>query len=560
VISGNSDERMAFVLETESHLQGIKAARAEITGVGTDADALGGRLGQFSAKSKAAFDQMTAAEQKAFLGFIGLKDGAEQATTAIDKQTASSTRAAAALANPAFAASARQLRQENAATAQSFDPVNNKARTAANAMSTLGFAAAGLTAGGAGTVIAMGNLAGSLAHLSSSARVVAGASGIGAIVTVAATLIPILMKMGDETERISGGFRRAFGGADAAGSALFLKLAQARRQAAEQAYENAPTYTMGGDVVAIAKERAARKKARDEAVLDEQAAIAADLSAKSAARDKDREDARRAIEQRVQDEIRAREMGEQMRGRTIQLGLERTSPELAAVTGIQMEQAARDAAIDKLEISEDERNRRKIESARLAEAEITKVYSDEADKRIAKADEEARRQDSVDKAKAKKRLETTKANVHAIVMTEGSVLQTMKRLALEPIVSRLEGLAAQQAVEVLTSWPNFAAMAAHGAAAAAATAAAREVAGWAGSSSRSGGSAGSGGGGSGAGSFEPRSSTEGQGSVTIQLYTQNPYGVEQMQQVQYLLERAGIMKRPGVQIPPTSGLIAAGGR
>ena len=50
----------------------------------------------------------------------------------------------------------------------------------------------------------------------------------------------------------------------------------------------------------------------------------------------------------VQDQIRAREMAEQMRGRTLMLGQERTAPELAAITGHpDGKQVARDAAIKK---------------------------------------------------------------------------------------------------------------------------------------------------------------------------------------------------------------------
>jgi hypothetical protein len=556
VISGNPDERLAFVLETEAHLDGIRAARAEMAGVGGDADALGGRLAQFSAKSKAAFDSMTAAEQKAFMGFIGVKEGADQASKAIDQETASvqrATQATQSFINPAFAASRRQLAEENRNTAASFDPISSKARTAANAMANLSFAAAGITAGGPGTVVAIGSLTSSLAHLSTNAAIAAGASGIGALVVVAGTLIPLMSKLADQSERVAGGFGKAFGGAggDVTGAERFLDLARQRRAAAETSFENAPSALSlrQSDV----NERNNRKAALDEAVKDEQTAIDAVFAARRAARQRDREEAKRDAEQRAQDEIRARDLGEQMRGRAIQLGLERTSPELAGVTGVQMEQAARDREIDKLRISDEEKHARKAESERLAQAEITKIYDDAADKRIAKSDEEARKEEEFDKQKAAKRLAIAKSNVDAIVRTEGSVLQTLKRLALEPIVDRLEGIAAQQAVEALASWPDFPAMAAHGLAAAAATAAAREVAGWAGLGSKGGGGAGAGAG-APAGTFEPRTAGEGAGGFNLTIITANPLGPDHIQNVAYELNRAGILKRPIVQLPPTTGI------
>jgi hypothetical protein len=76
-----------------------------------------------------------------------------------------------------------------------------------------------------------------------------------------------------------------------------------------------------------------------------------------------------------------------------------------------------------------------------------------------------------------------------------------------------------------------------------------------GGTSGAGGGGASGGGGSST-TFEPRSGTEGQGMVTINLLTQNPYGAEQIQQVQYQLQRADILKRP-IPISPTNQLRGA---
>jgi hypothetical protein len=77
-----------------------------------------------------------------------------------------------------------------------------------------------------------------------------------------------------------------------------------------------------------------------------------------------------------------------------------------------------------------------------------------------------------------------------------------------------------------------------------------------------GGGGGAGGGGGGGatdtGSFVPRTGTEGQGSLTINVLTQDPYGRTNIQQVMYELNRSEVLKRPPVvTVPPTTGVRAA---
>lgn len=70
-----------------------------------------------------------------------------------------------------------------------------------------------------------------------------------------------------------------------------------------------------------------------------------------------------------------------------------------------------------------------------------------------------------------------------------------------------------------------------------------------------GGSAGGGNGGNG--TFSPRTGTEGQGGITINLLTQDPYGRRNIQQVMYEINRAEILGRPPIQVPPTTGVTRA---
>jgi hypothetical protein len=491
---------MAFVLETEAHLEGTRAMRSEMAGIGTDSDALANRLGQMSTKSKAAFDSMTSAEKQAYLAFVGLSEGATVATKALEGEAV-----AAARAGQATGAAAQTTARSNTVAAQSFDPISSRARTAANAFAMLGLAASGGTGSVQSMVTASGSLAFGLASLSTSARIAAGASGIGAMVTVAAVLIPLLMRMGRESERVAGSFGKAFGGGDDASAGRFLELARQRRAAAQKALEDAPTGLLNDPSDRARKERQA---ALDEAVKDEQSAIEAVFAARRNAR-------RRAAEERKQEQ----EDIKRDRARTDDIYFAVTNERILAemrgsgnAEGADVQQARidrtnRDLEISDLKISDAEKEDLRTRNADALEAKLTEIHNKYADQRIAKADDEARKQEDIDKRKAAKRLDIAKQNVHALVTAEGSILQTMKRLALEPIIDRLEGIAAQQAVEAVASGAalDFRGAAMHAAAAAAAIAAAREVAGWAGTGGRGGGgSAGAGAGsGGGPGTFEP---------------------------------------------------------
>jgi hypothetical protein len=96
-------------------------------------------------------------------------------------------------------------------------------------------------------------------------------------------------------------------------------------------------------------------------------------------------------------------------------------------------------------------------------------------------------------------------------------------------------------------------LAAAGGYAAAAVAAGAEAAGVV-----SGGGSGAGGGGGGSGdstTFQPRDGSGGGGQVII-LQTVDPYSPGKINEVSYLLDRAGVLKRP-IQIPSTTGLQGA---
>jgi hypothetical protein len=278
VISG-TDDRIAFVIQTEAQLDGIRAARGEVRGLGTDASASAQRLSQaskaqadavaavanMSAKSRASFDQMSDAEKRATLSLMGVSTAEQKAAlgatelgaaitsnaTAVNMQIGAFVRrgevidktSVAALEayraegdalsanlarlgateqelNKIGVAITRAEQQGGAATAfgpqlgpalppgglnpgaidntdKALKRIPGSARTAANALALLSNSALMGTGSTQGLLVAAGGLATGLAALSKSAAIAAGASGIGAVVTIAAVVVNAFEHMGD---------------------------------------------------------------------------------------------------------------------------------------------------------------------------------------------------------------------------------------------------------------------------------------------------------------------------------------------------------------------------
>jgi len=266
---------------------------------------------------------------------------------------------------------------------------------------------------------------------------------------------------------------------------------------------------------------------------------------------------KRAAETEEKDGERAFAMTSVMSSKTLDLVLARENK----VFEIEKNHANREYLkqldeIQKLQISEDEKTKLIVLAAQERDAAVNVARA----KQQTKEEAGAAKALALEERKAAKRLAIIRGNIDRIVNAEGSVVQTLKRIALEPVVSELESIAAKEAVKALEAAAsfNFPGAALHTAAAAAAIVAAHEVAGWAGGSSSGGSSGSAGGAGSGGsqggGTFEPRTGAQGAGSVTINLITRNPYGRDQVQQVMWEINRAGILNRPPVEIPPTTGI------
>jgi hypothetical protein len=222
MISG-ADDRIAFVIQTEAQLDGIRAARGEIKGLATDAQASSQRM---AAASKAQASQLSTDINMNIGAFIKRGEVIDKTSAeALAAYRAEGDALSANLArlgateqelNKIGAAISRIEQQGGAATA--FGPMLGPAlppggiipaaeeekvkrfpghlRTAANAMAMLSNAAITGQGSTQGLMVAAGGLATGLASLSKTAAIATAATGIGAIVTVGALVVTALQHMG----------------------------------------------------------------------------------------------------------------------------------------------------------------------------------------------------------------------------------------------------------------------------------------------------------------------------------------------------------------------------
>lgn len=96
-------------------------------------------------------------------------------------------------------ASGDKLQLFGRAADATFERVPRGARTAANGLSILALSVQSSSSGAISAVRAFGNMAFGLSQLSTSANIVAGAAGIGAVVTIVATLVELLARGTEKT-------------------------------------------------------------------------------------------------------------------------------------------------------------------------------------------------------------------------------------------------------------------------------------------------------------------------------------------------------------------------
>lgn len=628
MIAGN-DERIAIVLETQARMEGVRQVELGLGRVGRMAsDVL--RQGQLSAlqqanaqaqvknafdadivaltqygrtidvtnqKSVAAFKESVAAQRQLM---VEAKATTQQfqaldAVMARIAVRAKATRGAGVIVDPR--------------TGAEYDKLSPKIRTAANAASTMAFAATSAQMGMGGAAIAAGTMATSLATLTTSARLAAGATGIGAVVVVGVTLLSLFKRLEAQTDGLSESFKRTLQTIGEESPELALRLAQANRTRAVQAIadlENASNPRH--DLLGLNKPQrmAALEAAADEASKDEARQRANLQDARRSARRRAAEEAKnegdRESEQRLRDAREAidieRDLGFEIQKLTLQRAgrteairnleadrdFERREREINELKIsedrktelIRMAYQARIAAQDEFAREMEERTGKQLRDwehemriailrtsgkeqlARQADAdrafeirmqEIDRMQAGETDKKrartIAKRKHEADKT-AIEQDAFKKREAVALSAVQAISRGTESVAKTLKRLALEPIITELEGIAARELVRAAASWMNPFAALKHVATAGLAVATARKLSQAAGGGSGTGG--GGGGGGSGGGTtFEPRVAAAGS-PMSFTLIMRDKSGRETARQTIDDLTRAGALKIPGADL------------
>lgn len=550
---------MLAVFETQARLEGLRQARTELAATGTTAKKTGSDVKEMSATSSAAFAAMTDAQKKAYQEFI---TGSKQMADAVAGTggTGGATPAVVALGKGA------------AETSKKIQPLPTQLRTAANAATALSFAAAA----GKGSMAAMatqaGGLAMSLSMVTRNATLAAGAAGLGALVTVVVTLIGLMSQLSKVSDEAAKRTTRITSGMDEAG--LEAMLARAKLATAQ-----ATTGAAGSKPISLEEMQKGTPEQRAQAVAIENERIIFEqlLSVRRDNRKREREERKREGEQAIEEAKRdAEQLADARRKATVDSEERIISMTAAAQISrtraggneeeAELQTAAEQTAERLRALARDEllteRQKQDERAAIIAagNARVEEIMAAHEGRRRDKAkDEQDKETEERERAEAD-RLNVMRSAVTEMVRSAASSRAAMKKFLLEPIVTELEGIASRELIKGMASFMNPFAAAKHFAVAGLAIVAARKVAQKAGIAGGGDAGAGGGGGGSSKGTFEPRTSTEGVGGMQLNLYTMNPYGVENIQRVQFELTRGGIMKRPGIDIPPTTGIVVAGGR
>lgn len=658
MIAGNS-ERIALVIETEAKLEGIKQARTEVMGLGRMASDVFREGRQASLAQAAAQGEL----QKAFQGDIAALAQYGRALDVTNRQAVRGFRESVAAQRELMIeakATTTQFQQLDAVlrnveqrakgargsnmivdpkSGEAIDKMSPKLRTAANAATTLSFAAVSARSGFAGAAIAAGTLSASLATLTTSARIAASATGIGAIVTIGLTAVTVLQSLKKEAYAASDSVKRIISEVPDADVAIGYARAQRAKMDALQAIIDAPAW----EGRKTFEKRDARQRALEAAIenevlwhnrlVDARRNIAKrDASEAEAQAERVTRITEAALEKRaglLRDyELQANVMwlsvlgdedeAARVRARAAHAAREREIAELeehfgrkesamrthsqsmldAELKGIDDAAAARrrraEAQIADLKREADtaeEANRRggrrgvreevgflflgakdAEQSAEEAEAqadfdrrkaqiEAEKIQESEKNEMLEQLERvHQARMAGIEKSAQERRQQTLKAHMDAYIKGGESLSKTLKRMAVEPIVTHLRGVAIDSAIAAARAWPNPIAMAKYGAVAVAAMAAAREVA-QLGGAGGGGGSAGSGGGGGSDRSsptFEARSPSGQGGNVTNLTIIVRRDGRQEVQQTIYDLQRAAALKMGGMDMRVVPTLIEGG--
>lgn len=572
------DDRIGVSIETSYDGSGVRAARSDNTALGREA--------------RVASQQLAAAAQEGAIADKTLAGAAREAAAEQQKLTLSTQQSRAmwsqaggdysrflelvrahvaqeqALAQATSAATAAQRQQTQAqgagsvgggggvlpsAAAQSVarvadqvDKIPAKARTAANSLAMMAFAAAEGGGNLRGLAIAAGTATDGLANLTNNARLVAGAAGLGAIVTVTAVVIGLFDRM-EERARETG---------KALGSSLgnFTDQAlEARRQAVDASFAIAQQRNLkarqGGGILGIDINlpELTRSANELEKLAAEREAIFTEQLDRRRSKGRDAAKEQKQIEE--QDAKRSKDMLHDLSDEYLDAYEKRTqTAEGAARIKAEREFSERLDEIRALQVQEDVKTQLIAAAAKDRSEKLLDIHLDAAARQNEIEDKLWRdQQERYDKTLESVK-QTSERALDAAITGSESYISAVTKTLLSPLVHKLEAIAVEQGIDALASaaFFDFVGAARHAAVAAAAIAGAQKVAQIAGMTA--------GGGGSGAGAGGPALSTrdprEAQGNVTVILQTVNPFSNEVIGETSFQLQRAGTLKRP--IYPPNS--------
>lgn len=437
-------------------------------------------------------------------------------------------------------------------TGEEFSRISPRVLTAANALTTFSLAATTANGSAQSMIMSLGMMATSIAMVSNSARLAAAATGIGALVVI----------LGAASEMLDRFISKA-----PAAAAMMETIGGARNAQQAQQY-----------VAQIDAQIAALNKQMETADLVQRARASAQIVAMYDVRTKavaqalqmSTEESKRILEE--QKRRHKAELDEEKRHREAMAKETIQSQEriIAARVSVMASQTSRDTSLadpegaaERIRIANDvQRQLRELgrnelldEAQKQAErkAIIEKGEEDIAASRSKSAkkaaDEEMKKREEAHRAQ----LQIARTAASEIIRSQDGLTKALKRAAIEPIVTWLEGTAAQELVAAArhAASLDFFGAARHAGVAALAIAAGRRLAAMGGLGGGGGSAGGSGGG--GGGTFTPSPAATGGGGTTINLYTRNPYGEDAIAETLYYTNRADILKKPPLQIPPTTG-------
>ena len=574
-------ERIALHVETTYDGQGIRAARQDNSALGREAKAASAELaaaaqqGSAAEKGLAAAAREAAAEQdKVAVSADKMREIIAQSGGNLSRmkellrdyvtELKNATQAQAGLANaPAVAgvstgvlhgpwpAGANPLGPDPAPINQQLDKIPGKARSAANALSTMAFAAADGNTATRALAVGAGSAADAVAMLSGSAKVAAGAAGIGALVTILGTVLVLLERADAKAKEAGASIASSLG--QMADNALKMQAEISERRVAEQQQRAAAMARVAEGLTdpmqrTIAGWLAMREQRELERMMAEQETVFKETLTRR--RDASRKASEDEGRQQEHDLHRYKDMlGEMARSAQDHYNQRTQSAEGAARLRVEREFSERLDEIKKLKVHEDQKTELIAAAARDRAEQLLRIHLDAAERQNAveaKLYEQQRQRADRALELVKDQMESA---LHAAITGGETFIQAATKMLLAPLVRRLEALAVQHGIEALVelAFGNFTRAGAHAAVSSAAVLAAQKVAGWAGMT------AGAGSGGSvGGPSLSSRDPRESPTNVTVVIQTVNPYSRELMGETMYQLHRAGVLKQP-IYAPPTSG-------